>query len=35
MIINAGIIAVVIKANYRDKLAEDLLKEAGVKVSKL
>lgn len=35
MIINAGIIAVVIKANYRDKLAEDILKEAGVKVSKL
>jgi dCMP deaminase len=35
MIINAGIIAVVIKAAYSDKLADDLLKEAGVKVSKL
>jgi dCMP deaminase len=35
MIINAGITTVVIKANYRDKLAEDILNEAGVKVSKL
>ncbi|HVO65572.1 MAG TPA: cytidine/deoxycytidylate deaminase family protein [Syntrophales bacterium] len=35
MIINAGIKMVVIKAIYRDKLAEDILKEAGVKVSKL
>jgi dCMP deaminase len=35
MIINAGITAVVIKATYKDKLAEDILKEAGVKVSKL
>lgn len=35
MIINAGITTVVIKANYRDKLAEDILKEAGIKVSKL
>jgi len=35
MIINAGITAVVIKATYKDKLAEDILNEAGVKVSKL
>ena len=35
MIINAGITTVVIKAIYRDKLAEDILNEAGVKVSKL
>ncbi len=35
MIINAGINAVVIRAIYKDKLAEEILKEAGVKVSKL
>ena len=35
MIINAGINAVVIRATYQDKLAEDILKEAGIKVSKL
>jgi dCMP deaminase len=35
MVINAGITAVVIKATYKDKLAEDILNEAGVKVSKL
>ena len=35
MIINAGITEVVIKAKYGDKLAEEILKEAGVKVSKL
>jgi dCMP deaminase len=35
MVINAGITEVVIKVTYKDKLAEDILKEAGVKVSKL
>jgi dCMP deaminase len=35
MIINAGIVMVVVKADYRDKLAADILKEAGVKVSQL
>jgi len=35
MIINAGIIAVVIKAGYQDKFAEDILKEAGVGVTQL
>ena len=35
MMINAGINAVVIRATYKDKLAEDILKEAGIKVSKL
>ena len=35
MIINAGIGAVYMKADYRDKLAADILKEAGVKVSQL
>jgi dCMP deaminase len=35
MIINAGIITVVAKADYRDKLAEDILAEAGVEVSRI
>jgi dCMP deaminase len=35
MIINAGIITVVAKADYRDKLAEDILEEAGVEVSRI
>ena len=35
MIINAGIITVVAKADYRDKLAEDILQEAGVEVSRI
>ncbi|MEN6317299.1 MAG: cytidine/deoxycytidylate deaminase family protein [Syntrophaceae bacterium] len=35
MIINAGIITVIIKAGYRDKFAEDILKEAGVEVTQL
>jgi dCMP deaminase len=35
MIINAGIITIVIKDGYRDKLAEDILKEAGVEVSQV
>jgi deoxycytidylate deaminase len=35
MIINAGIVTVVVKADYRDKLATDILKEAGVTVSQL
>jgi dCMP deaminase len=35
MIINAGIVAIVIKEGYRDKFAEDILKEAGVGVIQL
>lgn len=35
MIINAGIVSIVIKEGYRDKFAEDILKEAGVKVTQL
>jgi len=35
MIINAGIITIVAKADYRDKLAEDILEEAGVEVSRI
>ena len=35
MIINAGIGTVYVKADYRDKLAADILKEAGIKVSQL
>jgi dCMP deaminase len=35
MIINAGIVTVVAKADYRDKLAEDILEEAGVEVSRI
>ncbi|MEA1936106.1 MAG: cytidine/deoxycytidylate deaminase family protein [Thermodesulfobacteriota bacterium] len=35
MIINAGITGIVYKEGYSDKLAEDMLKEAGIKVSKL
>lgn len=35
MIINAGIVSIVIKEGYRDKFAEDILKEAGVEVTQL
>lgn len=35
MIINAGITGIVYKEGYSDKLAEDMLKEAGIKVSKI
>ncbi len=35
MIINAGIKTVVIQEHYMDKMAEDILKEAGVKVTTL
>lgn len=35
MIINAGIRTVVIKSHYMDKLAEDILKEAGIRVVQL
>jgi dCMP deaminase len=35
MIINAGIVTVVVKSDYGDKMATDILKEAGVKVSQL
>jgi dCMP deaminase len=35
MIINAGIIAVVIKSQYMDKLSEDILKEASIRVVQL
>jgi deoxycytidylate deaminase len=35
MIINAGIVTVIVNAAYKDKLAEDILKEAGVTVSQL
>jgi len=35
MIINAGIITVVAKADYRDKFAEDILEEAGIEVSRI
>jgi dCMP deaminase len=35
MIINAGIITVVIKSLYMDKLAEDILKEASIRVVQL
>jgi len=35
MIINAGVVRVVVKADYKDKLATDILKEAGVTVSQL
>lgn len=35
MIVNAGIISVVVKESYADKLAEDILREAGVEVRTL
>ena len=35
MIINAGITGIVYREGYSDKLAEEMLKEAGIKVSKL
>jgi dCMP deaminase len=35
MIINAGIIHVFVKEHYRDDLAEEMLKEAGIGVSQL
>ena len=35
MIINAGIVTIVIKDGYRDKLAEDILQEAGIEVSEV
>ncbi len=35
MIINAGITGIVYQEGYSDKLAEAMLKEAGIKVSKL
>ena len=35
MIINAGIVQIVIRDGYKDKLAEEILKEAGIKVSHL
>ena len=35
MIINSGIISVIYKDDYNDDLAEEMLKEAGIKVKKL
>jgi dCMP deaminase len=35
MIINAGITLVIVREIYRDALSEEMLREAGVKVSKL
>jgi deoxycytidylate deaminase len=35
MIINAGIVTVIVKADYRDELATDILKEAGITVTQL
>jgi len=35
MIINAGVTRIVIRNSYRDKLAEEILKEAGLKVEQL
>lgn len=35
MIINAGIIGIVYLEGYSDKLSEEMLREAGIKVSKL
>ncbi|MBM4272192.1 MAG: cytidine deaminase [Deltaproteobacteria bacterium] len=35
MIINAGIDTVVVREEYRDKLAEDMLREAGISVGQL
>jgi len=35
MIINAGIISIVYREGYSDKLAEEMLNEAGIKVKKL
>jgi len=35
MIINAGIVRIIVRENYRDDLAEEMLQEAGIKVSRL
>ena len=35
MMINAGIVRVIVHENYRDDLAEEMLKEAGIGVSQL
>jgi deoxycytidylate deaminase len=35
MIINAGIVHIVIRDGYRDKLAAQMLKEAGISVKQL
>jgi dCMP deaminase len=35
MIINAGIVQIIIRDGYKDKLAEEILEEAGIKVSHL
>jgi dCMP deaminase len=35
MMINAGIVHVIVRENYRDDLAEEMLKEAGIGVSQL
>jgi dCMP deaminase len=35
MIINAGIVHVIVRENYRDNLSEEMLKEAGIGVSQL
>ena len=35
MIINAGIVTVIVKADYKDELATDILKEAGITVTQL
>lgn len=35
MIINAGIVQIIIRDGYKDKLAEEILKEAGIEVSHL
>jgi dCMP deaminase len=35
MMINAGIVHVIVHENYRDDLAEEMLKEAGIGVSQL
>jgi deoxycytidylate deaminase len=32
MIINAGIVRIVIRGDYRDDLAEEMLAEAGIEV---
>jgi dCMP deaminase len=35
MIINAGVVTVIVKADYKDELATDILKEAGITVTQL
>jgi deoxycytidylate deaminase len=35
MIINAGIVRIVIRESYHDKLAEEMLGEAGINVVKI